>query len=312
MAPKLGYLLPTRERIMEGRPEVAPMLTAAEKAEDLGYDSIWVGDSVLARPRHEPISLLAGVAARTKKVELGTAVLLPALRNPVMLAHQVATVDQISEGRLILGVGIATDVPNIRAEFAAASVPFEKRVGTMLEGLRLCRALWTGEPVDWDGRWPVSKGVLAPTPSRPGGPPIWMGGSVEAAMKRAGSEFDGWFPSTPTAEGWAADFGKVRGFAKDAGRNPADVTGACYVTVTLDENETRAVERIDNFFQQYYNRPPEAMKRRSALYAGSAAGAAEWLAAYADAGVEHFVLRFAGDGEKQLEQFAKIRSNLGW
>ena len=312
MAPKLGYLLPTRERIMEGRPEVAPMLAAAEKAEDLGYDSIWVGDSVLARPRHEPISLLAGVAARTKTVELGTALLLPALRNPVMLAHQVSTVDQISEGRLILGVGIATDVPNIRAEFAAASVPFEKRVGRMLEGLRLCRALWTGEPVDWDGRWPISGGVLAPTPSRPGGPPVWMGGSVEAAMKRAGREFDGWFPSTPTAEGWSADFSKVQGFAKDAGRNPADVAGACYVTVTLDENEARAVERIDNFFQQYYNRPPEVMKRRSALYAGSAAGAAEWLAGYADAGVEHFVLRFAGDGEKQLEQFAKIRSTLGW
>ncbi|MEX2617351.1 MAG: LLM class flavin-dependent oxidoreductase [Alphaproteobacteria bacterium] len=312
MAPKLGYLLPTRERIMEGRPEVASMLAAAEKAEDLGYDSIWVGDSVLARPRHEPISLLAGVAARTKHVELGTAVLLPALRNPVMLAHQVATVDQISEGRLILGVGIATDVPNIRAEFAAASVPFEKRVGTMLEGLRLCRALWTGEPVDWDGRWPVRQGVLAPTPSRPGGPPIWIGGSVEAAMKRAGGEFDGWFPSTPTAAGWEADFGKVQAFAKEAGRNPADVTGACYVTVTLDETEARAVERLDTFFEHYYNRPPEVMKKRSAIYAGSAAGAAEWLAGYADAGVEYFVLRFAGDGERQLEQFAKIRSDLGW
>jgi len=147
MAPKLGYLLPTRERIMEGKHEVAPMLAAAEKAEALGYDSVWIGDSVLARPQHEPISLLAGVAARTKKVELGTAVLLPALRNPVMLAHQVATVDKIAEGRLILGVGIATDVPNIRAEFAAAGVPFEKRVGTMLEGLRLCRALRTGEEI---------------------------------------------------------------------------------------------------------------------------------------------------------------------
>ena len=312
MAPKLGYLLPTRERIMEGKHEVAPMLAAAEKAEALGYDSVWIGDSVLARPRHEPISLLAGVAARTKKVELGTAVLLPALRNPVMLAHQVATVDQISEGRLILGVGIATDVPNIRAEFAAAGVPFEKRVGTMLEGLRLCQALWSGEPVDWSGRWPIEQGVLAPKPARPGVPPIWIGGSVEAAMKRAGREFDGWFPSTPTAAQWAADFETVKASAVEKGRDPADVTGACYVTVTLDENENRAVERIDTFFEQYYNRPPEVMKRRSAIYAGSSAGAVDWLNGYAEAGVEHFVLRFAGDGDKQLEQFAKIRSTLGW
>src|SRR4029453_17696802 len=117
-------------------------------------------------PRHEPLTLLSAVAARTRRAELGTAVLLPALRNPVVLAHGVATLDQISEGRFILGVGIASDVPNIRAEFAACGVPFEKRVGRMLEGLRLCRELWSGQAVDWDGRWPVKDGVLAPVPHR--------------------------------------------------------------------------------------------------------------------------------------------------
>ena len=102
---------------MEGRPEAEPLLGLAERAENLGYDSVWIGDSLLARPRHEPITLLAGVAGRTKRVKLGTAVLLPALRNPVLLAHSVATLDQVSQGRVILGIGIATDVPNIRAEF---------------------------------------------------------------------------------------------------------------------------------------------------------------------------------------------------
>ena len=162
MAAKIGYLLPTRERIMEGQPETCALLALAERAEGLGYDSVWVGDSLLARPRHEPLTLLAAVAARTRRLEVGTAVLLPALRNPVLLAHQVATLDQVSEGRFILGIGIARDVPSIRAEFTAAGVPFDKRVGRMLEGLRLCRALWTGQPVDWDGRWevrcPVCKG----------------------------------------------------------------------------------------------------------------------------------------------------------
>ena len=152
MGPRIGYLLPTRENVMAGQPQAAPLLGLAERAASLGFDSVWVGDSLLARPRHDPLTLLAAVAARVPRVELGTAVLLPALRNPVLLAHQVATLDQISEGRLILGVGIASDVPNIRAEFTAAGVPFDKRVGRMLEGLRLCRALWTGEPVDWDGR----------------------------------------------------------------------------------------------------------------------------------------------------------------
>ncbi|HJU16392.1 MAG TPA: LLM class flavin-dependent oxidoreductase, partial [Stellaceae bacterium] len=115
MALRIGYLLPTREQIMAGRPAAAPLLSLAERAEALGYDSVWVGDSVLARPRHDPLTLLAAAAARTQRVELGTAVLLPALRNPVLLAHQVATIDQISAGRFVLGVGIASDVANIRA-----------------------------------------------------------------------------------------------------------------------------------------------------------------------------------------------------
>src|SRR3954468_6303984 len=155
--PKLGYLLATRERIMEGHPETDALLALAEKAEGMGYDSIWVGDSLTARPRHEPLALLAAVAARTKKVELGTAVLLPALRNPVLLAHQVATLDRLCEGRLILGIGIAADTPAIRRDFEAAGVPFDKRVGRMNEVMRLCKALWNGQPVDWTGLWTVQQ-----------------------------------------------------------------------------------------------------------------------------------------------------------
>ncbi|MBO0711174.1 MAG: LLM class flavin-dependent oxidoreductase, partial [Acetobacteraceae bacterium] len=147
MAVKIGYLLPTRERVMEGQHATAPLLDLAGRAETLGFESIWVGDSVTARPRHDALTLLAAVSVRAPRVELGTAVLLPALRNPVLLAHQAATLDQISEGRFILGVGIASDVANIRSEFEACGVPWEKRVGRMMEGLRLCRALWSGERV---------------------------------------------------------------------------------------------------------------------------------------------------------------------
>ena len=91
---RLGYLLPTRERIMGGQPETASLLALAERAEALGFDSVWVGDSLLARPRHDALTLLTAVAARTRKVELGTAVLLPALRNAPpragMVAHKVS------------------------------------------------------------------------------------------------------------------------------------------------------------------------------------------------------------------------------
>jgi len=311
MALRIGYLLPTRESIMEGRPEAEPLLGLAERAEALGYDSVWVGDSLLSRPRHEPITLLAGVAGRTKRVGLGTAVLLPMLRNPVLLAHQVATLDQVSQGRVILGIGIATDLPNIRAEFRAAGVPFEKRVGTMMEGMRLCKALWTGKPVDWDGRWHVEKGVIGPTPHRPGGPPIWGGGSVPAALERAGKHFDGWFPTGPDAKGWGTQWRQVQDIARAAGRNPADVEAAVYLTLAVDEDAAKADRRIDDFLSAYYGQRPDVLKKRQACFAGSASAAAEWINGYVREGARYVVLRFAGEHEKQLETFAKLRSSLG-
>ena len=124
-------LLPTRDAVMSGRFETAPLLAMAEQVEAAGYDSIWVGDSLLARPRFEPLTLLAAVAARTHRARLGTAVLLPALRHPLVLAHLVATVDRLAEGRLRLGVGIAPDSPAVRREFEAAVVPFKQRVGRL-------------------------------------------------------------------------------------------------------------------------------------------------------------------------------------
>jgi probable F420-dependent oxidoreductase len=312
MAPRIGYLLPTREQVMEGRPDAAPLLALAERAEGLGFDSIWVGDSLLARPRHDPLTLLAAVAARTTKAELGTAVLLPALRNPVVLAQQIATLDQISGGRYILGVGIASDVPNIRAEFVAAGVPFEKRVGRMLEGLRLSRELWSGKPVSWNGRWVLENSVLGPTPHRPGGPPIWIGGMVRAARERVGRLYDGWFPNAPDAQGWGAQWREIQDIAREAGRDPADLIGAIYLTLTIDDSADRASQRIDGFFENYYGQPAAAMRGRQANYAGPAAGAGEWLKSYVDEGASHMVLRFAGDAKRNMDAIARLRGELGW
>ncbi len=312
MAPRIGYLLPTREAVMQGRPETGPLLALAERAERLGYDAVWVGNSLLARPRHDPLTLLAAVAARTHKVMVGTAVFLPALRNPVVLAHQLATLDRVSEGRLVLGAGIATDVANIRAEFAAAGVPFEGRVGRMMEGLRLARALWTGNPVDWDGRWPVKDGVLGPTPHRPSGPPIWLAGSVRAAFERAAKHFDGWFANEPDLARWTAQWHEVRQIVREVGRDPSQFAAANYVTLALDEDAARAEERIDAFLESYYGQPAALMRRRQACFGGPPAAAAAWLKGYADAGVTDLIVRFTGDHERQLEAVAGLRAQPGW
>ena len=238
--------------------------------------------------------------------------LLPALRNPVLLAHQVATLDQASEGRLILGIGIATDVPSIRAEFRAVGVPFEKRVGRMNEGLRLARALWQGQAVDWDGLWQVEGGVLAPTPHRPGGPPLWLGGGVLAARQRAGRHYDGWFPNGVDPATFKEQMAEVRQAATDAGRDGDALTAAFYLTVAIDDDPAAADARVDDYLERYYGQRPDIIRKRQLAYGGPLAGLAELLAAYAEAGVEHMVLRLVGEHEPLLEGIAGVRAELGW
>ena len=310
--PKLGYLLPTRERIMEGRPETGRLLALAEKAEGMGFDSIWVGDSVTAKPRHDPLTLLAAVAARTGKAELGTAVLLSAMRNPVLLAHQAATLDRLCEGRLILGIGIAADTPAVRRDFEATGVPFDKRVARMNEGMQLCRALWTGQPVDWSGLWTVKQGSVGPTPHRPGGPPIWYGGFQPAGRARTGRLYDGWFPSQPQPEEYAGQLDEVRAAARAAGRDPASITAAMYVTLAIDDAPGRADATMNDYLERYYRMPAAETRDRERCFAGTEAAAAAWIKSYADAGASHIVLRLVGDIERQLDIAARIRRGLGW
>ncbi len=310
MSLELGYLLPTREMIMSGRNETAGMLVLAERAERLGMDGIWIGDSLTARPRHEPLAMLAAVAARVPRVLVGTAVLLPALRNPVLLAHQAATVDRISEGRLVLGVGIARDVPSIRAEFAAAGVPFEKRVGRMMEGLELARALWRGEPVDWDGRWKLEKATVGPTPHRPGGPLLWVAGALPVSLERAGRHFDGWMPNSGDAATWAQGWQEVRRVASEAGRDASKLTGAMYLTLSLDDDVAAANERLDRYLESYYNAPAAGLRKRQECFAGPPGAVAQYLAGYAKAGARHLILRFVGDHVEQLERIARVRDDI--
>jgi alkanesulfonate monooxygenase SsuD/methylene tetrahydromethanopterin reductase-like flavin-dependent oxidoreductase (luciferase family) len=307
MSTSLGYLLPTRELVMEGRHEARELLRLASRAEALGFDSLWAGDSLLARPRHEPLTLLSAVAGRTERVLLGTAVLLPVLRNPVLLAHQVATLDRVSEGRLVLGVGIGADNPAVRAEFTAAGVPFEGRLGRTLEGLRLCRALWSGEPVEWDGRWTLDGRTLGPTPHRPGGPPIWLGTSAPAGLVRTGRNFDGWFPLGPDAATYRERWQTVQSAATEAGRAER-VTGAMYLTISLDRDAASAEKTLDDYLERYYSAPATVLKRVQACYAGNEAGLIPWLAEFVAAGANHLVLRFAGDHDRHLEAVAGLRT----
>ena len=250
MAVEFGVLLPTREAVMSGRPETASMLAMAERAEVAGFDSVWVGDSLTARPRHEPLTLLAAVAARTRRVRLGTGVLLPALRNPVVLAHVVGTLDRIAEGRVILGVGIAADTPAIRKEFAAAGVPWDRRVGRFLETIEICRALWRQDGASFSGKhFTLQDVTVEPKPHRAGGPPIWIGGSGPTALREA-ARFDAWFPTGPSVDFFADHFPRVQAVTPPHRRLPADA------------GELRRIPRYGRSLDEVPVSQPIARKRR--------------------------------------------------
>ncbi|HXU88871.1 MAG TPA: LLM class flavin-dependent oxidoreductase [Methylomirabilota bacterium] len=308
MAVEIGVLIPTREVVMSGRPETAPLLTMAEHAEAAGFDSVWIGDSITARPRHEPLTLMAAIAARTQHVKIGSGVLLPALRNPVVLAHAVATLDRVAEGRIILGAGIAADTPAIRAEFTAAGVPFERRVGRFLETLDMCRRLWTRDHVSFSGKhFTLDDVTVEPKPHRPGGPPIWIGGSGPTALREA-ARFDAWFPTGPSVEFFAENLPRVQAAAREAGRPAGAVAGAAYVTLALHPNRSGAEARLHKFLEDYYAAPAKMIMARQATYAGPIDGCVEWLQRWVAAGARHLALRFAGGD--QLAQVGEAASTL--
>ena len=305
----LGYLIPTREAVMSGDVAAAPLIALAMRAERSGYDSVWAGDSIVARARHDPLTLLPAVAARTERVTLGTAVLLPVLRHPVVMAHQVATLDRIAEGRLVLGVGIATDNPTTRHEFAAVGVDFDRRVGRLNEHIDLCRRLWVGETVTHHGFYDLDTVAVAPTPHQAGGPPIWVAGSSPSAQRRVGARYDGWMPIGPV-EGFADGLAQVRAAAVDAGRDPDTIATSTYLTVSLDDDPAVAERVLDDYLAAYYPAPPAAMKALQATYAGTPDGLEEWVRAFTDAGARHLILRFAGNHERHMDQCVDLLGHL--
>jgi alkanesulfonate monooxygenase SsuD/methylene tetrahydromethanopterin reductase-like flavin-dependent oxidoreductase (luciferase family) len=310
MTAQLGYLLPTRENVMRGEYGTGDILALAQTAAGLGFDSLWVGDSVLARPRHDPITMLAGVATAVPDVKIGTAVLVPMMRNPVLLAQQLATLDQLSDGRLIVGVGIGADNPGFRAEFEAMGVPFEKRVGTLMEQVDLMRTLWRGEPVEWNGRWTVNASAgLAPEPVQAGGPPLWLAAGVKPGIARAAKHFDGWFPIGPDAE----TFGKRHDYyneclAEDGTRQS---TTAIYLTICLDEDSEAADAAINAYMTDYYGAPPEILRKVMACFGGSIEEVMAFIKGYVDAGADHVVLRLVSDHHTTLKALADNRHLLG-
>ena len=302
MALKVGVLIPTREAVLAGKLDAEPLLDFATRAEQAGFDSVWAGDSLLARARFEPLTLLAAVAARTRRVALGTAVLIAPLRNPVALAQAAATVDRVANGRLILGLGMASKGQAIEAEFAAAGADYARRAGRLREAVRLMPELWRGEPVTFAGRYTTLQGAtLMPTPARPGGPPLWIGGSGPFSLKLAGELAAGWFPNSATPLALRESRRAVVQAAEAVGRAAPPV--AYYATVLIDDDAARAQAEMKVFIERYYSGRYDVLSKHQGCVAGKLDAVVDWLAAFVAEGVEHLVLRFGGsDQAAQLDR----------
>ncbi|MBW8481889.1 LLM class flavin-dependent oxidoreductase [Actinomadura parmotrematis] len=296
---RFGYLLPTRDQAAAGVHDPHRLVGHAVRAEALGYDSVWAGESPVTRPRADPLLVLAAVAQATRRVELGTAVLLPALRHPIPLAHQLATLDRLSGGRVIAGMGAGFPADATRAQFTALGVDFATRNRRLEESVEAMRLLWTGEAVSFQGEHVAFEDVrIAPPPSRPAGPPVWLAGGGPA-LRRVARIADGWLPYPPEHGVYADEAATIR----ETAQRP--VTPALYATLCLDGDPGRARERLRASIERYYNAPLEFVASVQAMFAGTPEDAAAWLARYIEAGARHIVVRFAtGDHEAALAEFA--------
>lgn len=303
---EIGYLLPTRDQAVLGEHEPGRLVDQAQRAEALGFDSVWAGDSPVTRPRADPLLLLAAVAHATERVTLGTAVLLPALRHPILLAHQLATLDRLSDGRLIAGMGGGFPNSPTRDQFAAVGIAFASRASRMEESIHAMRQLWSGDAVSHQGRHFAFNDVrLAPRPSRPGGPPIWLAGSGEHVVRRVARLADGWLPYPPTATTYAQEHKVIREVRQETATPYRPLTPALYATLCLDEDPQHARQRLRGSIERYYNAPLESVASIQAMFAGTADQAADWLHGYVAAGVRHLVIRLATDNhDSGLEEFA--------
>src|SRR5256885_4932666 len=279
-----GLLLPSREALLWADGDLAFLIGAARHAEQAGFDSVWVGDSLLARPRGEPLALLAAIAAATSRVRLGTAVMLPLLRHPVSLAHQLATVDRIARGRVIAGVGPGAELPGTHAELKAVGVQSDRRVSAMLDAVERCRRLWRNEEPGIE---------LQPRPFTAGGPPIWVGGTGPRMLRLTGERFEGWLPLSPTPSDYASGLQAVRAAAEKAGRDPGSIATGVYLTIAVADGPSDAAAELNAYMLAYYGVPAEVMARGMALHAGTLEPAAEWFAAYRAAGASEIVVRLA-------------------
>ncbi|MGH3066061.1 MAG: LLM class flavin-dependent oxidoreductase [Gaiellaceae bacterium] len=294
-------------QLTDGAPDPGRYRAVAELAEELGYDSIWAGEHLSF---HNPILdlgvALAVFASVTERIKLGAGVVLLPLRHPSLVAKQAASLDYISRGRLLLGVGVGGEGGK---DFEAAGVPLEERGSRADEGIAALRRLFADRPASFTGRhYSFASVSIEPAPVQAGGPPILVGGRSTAAQRRAGTLGDGWLPYLVSPRSFAAGADNVRAHALAAGRDPAELRHGVVAFARVEDDGAHAREAAGEHLSQRYGMRFEPHHVEHLCIAGTPEECAARVQAYADAGASHLAFNPAVDGDDYLAQVERLRS----
>jgi probable F420-dependent oxidoreductase len=279
----------------------------AREAEAAGVDGVFVGDHVtFYGSGSDGLMKLAPIAAVTTKLELQTSVYLLALRHPTPVALQCAMIDQMSQGRLILGVGIGGEDPN---EWWACGVDPKTRARRTDESMQIMRSLWTQETTTFDGKYFKLKDVrMRPKPFRPEGVTLQVGGRSDAALHRAARYGDGWTGIWVSVRRFVEAGEKMQEFAAQAGRGDVTFVRGMQVWMGVDDDKAVARAKVGGSMHAFYKVPFESFEKWTPY--GSPAEIAEFLAPYVEAGCEHFNFVIADAAEATLEKALAVRDAL--
>ena len=282
-------------------PAIDELVTFVQQVDRWGYDSLWVGDHIsFAIPIFDPLLQLAQAAVVSRRLTLGTSVLLLPLRHPTPVAKQVTTLDHLTEGRLVLGVGVGGEFPK---EYAACDVPHNERGARLAEGVQVLRKFFSGEPVTHHGRFygPFDNVPMNPPPRQPGGPPIWFAGRKDPALRRIGR-----LAYVITPDMYRAALDTIDAAASEYGRGQVPFGTGHLLFTRLDNTYETALDRASETLSVRY-----AMDFRKAAARYCALGKPEQVAArirdFHAAGVRHVILDLLGPYEErsgQIEWFA--------
>jgi probable F420-dependent oxidoreductase len=272
-----------------------------------GFDSIWTGDHVaFTGPIDDSLTQLTYMSALKPSLLFGTSIYLLPLRHPTTVAKMVATVDRLmGAGHFIFGVGVGGEFPR---EYEACGVPVKQRGGRMNEAIEIIKRLWTGEPVEYHGKYfSFPQITMAPKPRTPGGPPIWIGGRAEAALKRAARLGDGWMPYVVTPKRVADGLDYIAREARAAGRNFEHFGTALHLFATLGPGYEAALDVAANYLSKRYAMDfREPAKRYAAV--GRPSDVAARIDEFIKAGIRDInvdVISAPADRDAQHEQFAR-------